>query len=143
MSALGIVSIAVGVLGVSYAGFLFVAPTALMRWFSRTVRTNGRTRTFGAFMLPLGVAMIWAGASEEGSFDLNGQSTLAFILSLIGWAWVVVMTTALVLFPGFFRALIHTFVPSELSGSLIGWRLLGMVRIAISAPFVYFGALAL
>ncbi len=143
MSALGIVSIAVGVLGVCYGGFLFVAPAALMRWFSRTVRTNGRTRTFGAFMLPLGVAMIWAGASEEGSFDLNEQSTLAFILSLIGWAWVVVMTTALVLFPGFFRALIHTFVPSELSGSLIGWRLLGLVRIAISAPFVYFGALAL
>ncbi len=143
MSALGIVSIGVGVLGVCYGGFLFVAPAALMRWFSTTARTNGRTRTFGAFMLPLGVAMIWAGASEEGSFDLNGQSTLAFILSLIGWAWVVVMTTALVLFPGFFRALIHTFVPSELSGSLIGWRFLGLVRIAISAPFIYFGALAL
>ena len=94
-------------------------------------------------MLPLGVAMIWAGASEEGSFDLNGQSTLAFILSLIGWAWVVVMTTALVLLPDFFRALIHAFVPSEMSGSLIGWRILGLVRIAISAPFIYFGALAL
>ncbi len=143
MSALGIVSVVVGVLGVCYGGFVFVAPAALLRWFKGTATTNGRTRTFGAFMLPLGVAMIWAGASEEGSFDLNGQSTLAFILSLIGWAWVVVMTTALVLFPGFFRALIHTFVPSELSGSLIGWRSLGLVRIAISAPFIYFGALAL
>ena len=85
MSALGIVSIAVGVLGVCYGGFLFVAPAALMRWFKGTATTNGRTRTFGAFMLPLGVAMIWAGASEEGSFDLNGQSKLALILSLIGW----------------------------------------------------------
>ncbi len=106
MSALGIVSVAVGVLGVCYGGFVFAAPAALLRWSNRTTRTNGRIRTFGAFMLPLGVAMIWAGASEEGSFDLNGQSTLALVLSLIGWAWVVVMTTALVLFPGFRRSLL-------------------------------------
>ena len=63
----------------------------------------------------------------------------AFILSLLGWAWVVVMTAALMLFPGFFRALIHVF-HSALSGSLIGWRILGLVRIAISSPFIYFGA---
>ena len=143
MSALGIVSVAVGALGVCYGGFVFAAPAALLRWFKGMATTNGRTRTFGAFMLPLGVAMIWAGASAEGSFDLNGQSTLAFILSLIGWAWVAVMTTALVLFPGFFRALIHVFVPSELSGSLIGLRVLGLVRIAVSTSFIYFGALAL
>ena len=143
MSALGIVSIGLGVLGTCYGGFVFAAPAALLRWSNRTTRTNGRIRTLGAFMLGVSMILIWAGASEEGSFDLNGQSTLAFILSLIGWVWVVVMTTALVLFPGFFRAIIHTFVPSELSGSLIGWRLLGLVRIAISAPFVYFGALAL
>ncbi len=143
MSALGIVSIAVGVLGVGYGGFVFVAPASVLRWFTRTTTTNGRTRTFGAFLLPLGLAMIWAGASEQGSLDLNGQSTLAFILSLIGWVLVVFMTTALVLFPGSFRAIIQAFVPSDLSGSLIGWRLLGLVRIAISAPFVYFGALAL
>ena len=135
--------LAVGVFGVCYGGFVFVAPTALLHWFKGTATTNGRIRTFGAFMLGVAMILIWAGASEEGSFDLNGQSTLAFILSLIGWVWVVVMTTGLVLFPGFYRAIIHTFVPSELSGSLIGWRLLGLVRIAISAPFVYFGALAL
>ena len=55
----------------------------------------------------------------------------------------VVRGSAKGLRPGSFRAPIQAFVPSELSGSLIGWRLLGLVRIAISAPFVYFGGLAL
>ncbi len=143
MSAVGIVSISVGVLGVFFGGSSLVAPAALLRWFKGTIRTNGRTRIFGAFLLSLGAAMIWAGASEEGSFDVNQQSTLAFILSLIGWAWVVVMTTALVLFPGFYRGLTNAFLPSDPSGSLSGWRLLGLVRVVISVPFIYFGARAL
>ena len=144
MSAVGIVSISVGVLGVFYGGSLLVAPAALLRWVKGTIiRTDGRTRIFGAFLLTLAAAMIWAGASEEGSFDVNQQSTLAAILSLIGWAWVFVMTTALVLFPGFYRGLTNAFVPSDPSGSLSGWRLLGLVRVVISVPFIYFGALAL
>ena len=143
MSAVGIVSISVGVLGVFFGGSSLVAPAALLSWFKGTIRTNGRIRIFGAFWLSLGAAMIWAGASEEGSFDVNQQSTLAFILSLIGWAWVVVMTPALMLFPGFYRGLTNAFLPSDPSGSLSGWRLLGLVRVVISVPFIYFGALAL
>ena len=135
MSAVGIVSISGGVLGVFYGDSFVVAPAALLRWFKGTIRTDGRTRIFGAFLLPLGAAMIWAGASEE--------STLAAILSLIGWAWVFVTTPALVLFPGFYRGLTNAFLPSDPSRSLAGWRLLGLVRVVISVPFIYFGALAL
>ena len=142
MSAVGIVSISVGALGVFYGGSSLVAPAALLRWFKGTIRTNGRTRIFGAFLLSLGAAMIWAGASEEGSFDVNQQSTLAAILSLIGWAWVVVMTTV-VLFPEFYRSFTNAFLPSDPSGSLSGWRLLGLGRVVISVPCIYFGALAL
>ena len=60
MSAVGIVSISGGVLGVFYGGSFVVAPAALLRWFKGTIRTDGRTRIFGAFLLPLGAAMIWA-----------------------------------------------------------------------------------
>lgn len=143
MSAVGIVSIAIGVLGICYGGYIVLKPAALLRWFRHAVNTDRRIRVLGVCLLPLGVVLVLAGASEGAGFDLNGQSTLALVLSILGWAWLAFFTLPLVLAPQFIRVAIEVLVPNVLSGSLIGWRLLGIVRVAISAAFVYFGALAL
>lgn len=65
MSAVGIVSIAVGVVTVCGRIPLVVAPAATLRWFKGMIMTNGRIRVLGAFVLLLGATMVWAGASED------------------------------------------------------------------------------
>ena len=157
MSVLGIVSIAAGTLGVFIGGSFVVVPATSLRRMEQMIRTNRPIRGVGAFALVLGATMVWAGASEGGSYDLSSQTTLAFIVSLIGWALVVILTPVLVVLPGFCRDLINAFLPSDsegetpqalktsldTSGSLIGWRLMGLVRVVISVALIYFGALAL
>ena len=61
MSAVGIVTIALGVLVVFSRGALLVTPEATLRWFKETIASNSRLRTLGGFMVTLGAAMIWAG----------------------------------------------------------------------------------
>ncbi len=65
MSSVGIVAITLGVLVVCGRGTLLVAPAATLRWFKETIASNGRLRTLGAFLVTLGAAMAWAGASED------------------------------------------------------------------------------
>ena len=143
MSAVGIVSIAAGVLGVCRGGPLLAAPAAFLRWFKRTFRTNGRVRVLGAFLLTFGATMVWAGAS----LDVNEQSTLravlALILFLLGLAFVGIAAPWLVLFPGAYRALVNAIVPSDASGSLILWRMAGLAGLILSVLLIYFGARAL
>jgi hypothetical protein len=138
-------------------GSFLVSPAASLRGMGRMVRTNRPIRGVGAFALALGATMVWAGASEGGSYDLNSQTTLAFIVSLIGWALVGLITPLLVVLPGFCRALTNAFLPSDYEGitpqalktsldtrgSLIGWRMMGLVRVVVSGLLIYFGALAL
>ena len=100
MSAVGIVSIALGVVGVCTQGSLLVAPAATLRWFNGTIRTNGRMRVLGTFYLTLGATMVWVGVSE-------GSTLLAFILFLFGLGIVGIIAPLTVLFPGFFRAFIN------------------------------------
>ena len=121
---------------------MLVAPATFLRWFRGMARTNGRNRVFGALFLTVGAIMVWAGASEEASFNVNEQRTLAFILSVLGWG-IVGITPLIVLFPVGFRALANAFVPSDPSESLIGWRIMGLAQVIISGLFIYFGALAL
>ena len=76
MSAVGIVTIALGVLMMCRRVPLLVAPEATLRWFKETVASNSRLRTLGAFLVPLGPAMVWAGSSED--------SGLATFLTIVG-----------------------------------------------------------
>ncbi len=140
MSAVGIVSIAVGVLGVCKGGLLLVAPAAFLRWFKRTFRTNGRVRVLGAFVLALGATLIWAGASEEQD---TLRAVLAFILFVLGLAVVGIAAPWLALFPGAFRTLVNAIVPSDACGSLILWRMAGLARLILCVLLIYFGARAL
>ena len=145
MSAVGVVSIAVGVLNLcARGGPLLATPAVSLGWMSGMSKTNGRTRVFGVFILILGATMVWAGASEGASFDVDSQSTLlAFVLLLLGLATAGFATVALVVLPDIFRVLANAFVPSDPSGNLAGWRMIGLAQVIISGLFIYFGALAL
>ena len=133
MSPVGIVSIALGVLVVCGRAPLVVAPAATLRWSRKMVSTNGPIRVFGAFML-LGVPMIWAGSSAEG-----GLAGLLFVGGLGAVAYCPLCVT----FPGAFRALVKAFLPSDLGGSLIGWRIVGLAAVGAGVVLGYYGALVL
>lgn len=135
MSEAGVASILLGVVVVCSRGALLVAPAATLRWFAGLVATNGGTRVFGVVALTLGVAMTWAGASEE--------SVLATVLSLIGWAVIGISTFGLVLFPAVYRNIVEAVMPSDANASLAGWRGLGLAGVLLGGLLIYFGALAL
>jgi len=135
VSAVGIVSITLGVLVVCGRGALLVAPGATLRWFRETIGSNGRLRTLGAFLVTLGAAMAWAGASED-----SGLSTF---LTVFGWGFLGISALVLVLFPGIYRAIANPFLPSDTSGSLFLWRFRGLAGTLVGVLIVYFGVLAL
>ena len=134
MSAVGIMSIVLGLLIAISRGFLVAFPTATLRWFVNRIQTESRTRLFGICWLPLPGLMIWAGASED-----NGLAGVLLIFGLfmpfpIGW---------LVLFPRSYMEFCGAFVPPDPSSDLMGWRMLGLLGVVVGAVFIYFGWLAL
>ena len=135
MSAVGVVSIAVGVLALCLRVSTLVAPAATLRWFTGAISTNGPIRMMGTCAVILGATMAWAGASEDG--------TLAFILSFAGWALVVMCTPAMVLFPGAYRALFNAAMPSDANTTLTLLRMRGLAGVVASGLLIYFGARAL
>ena len=135
MTAVGVVSIGVGVLALCGRLATIVAPAANLRGFKRLIRTNGRMRVVGVVAVTLGATMVWAGASEE--------STLASVLSVVGWAIVVAGTLAGVVFPSAYRALVNKTLPSDASASLTLLRIRGLLGIIASVLLIYFGARAL
>lgn len=135
MSKVGVVSIALGILLVCSRGAVLVAPAATLRRFEGLIETDGGTRALGAVALILGVAMVWAGASEG--------SGLATILWVFGWPIVGISTLALVLFPAAYRSLAQAVLPSDPDADLTGWRILGLIGVMLGGLLIYFGALAL
>ncbi len=135
MSTVGVVSIGLGALSIWGRSYLLVAPERTLRWFRGVISSNGRLRALGAVMLMLGATLIWAGASEE--------SGLASVLSVVGWAFVVMSTLGLILFPAAYRAVANAFLPSEPSGSLTAWRIRGLIGVILGVLLIYFGALSL
>ena len=135
MNAVGIVTIAFGVSILCGRGLMLVAPVLTLRWFKETVVNNGRIRTFGSFLVTLGAAMAWAGASED--------SGLATFLTVFGWGLLGFSALVLVLFPGIYRAMANAFLPSDTSGSLFWWRFRGLAGTLVGVLIIYFGVLAL
>ena len=135
MNAVGIVSIALGVLTVCSRGCLLAAPAPTLRWFRKLVGTNRGLRSLGSIVLVLGLAMIWAGASED--------SGLASVLFFVGFAFVGLSSLLLLLFPGAYRALVNSTMPEDSSGVLSFLRIKGLTGILIGAAFIYFGVHAL
>jgi hypothetical protein len=134
VSALGIVSIVVGVIMLCSRGALLVAPRATLRWFGWMIETNGRTRALGAVVLALGAVMAWAGAGADGG--------LATLLYVVGWVVAVFGTFGLLVFPSVYRSIGEALLPSD-GEDLTGWRGIGLVGVVIGAALIYYGALAL
>jgi hypothetical protein len=135
MSAVGIASIIFGGVVVCGRLFLVVVPAASLRWFARLIESNRSLRILGVSLLPSGGALAWAGST--------GDSTLALIVSIIGWWIMVVGTFLLIIFPAAYRELASEFMPSDEGGPLLGWRLMGILGMIVGLAFVYYGALAL
>jgi len=134
MSAVGIVTIALGVLGVCEGGGPLVAPEAYFGWLKETIASNARIRMLGAFVMALGGAMVWAGTSED--------SGLATFLTVLGWVMLVISALVLVLFPGVYRTIANPFMPSDTSNFFL-WRCAGLASLPFGVFIIYFGVLAL
>ena len=134
MSAVGIVTIALGVLGVCEGGGPLVAPEAYFGWLKETIASNARIRMLGAFVMALGGAMVWAGTSED--------SGLATFLTVLGWVMLVISALVLVLFPGVYRTIANPFMPSDTSNFFL-WRCAGLASVPVGVFIIYFGVLAL
>jgi len=135
MSAVGVVSIVLGLLIAISRTFLVLFPAATLRWtVERLIPTESRTRIYGICVVPLPAAMIWAGASED--------SGLAGILLIFGLFMFAVIPW-LVIFPRSFMEFCGIFLPSHTDSKLIGWRAIGTLGIGIGAALIYYGWLAL
>ena len=135
MNIIGITSILFGMLIIIGRGILMVAPATTLFGFRIMIQTKIRTRILGLCILPLGPLMIWA--------VYSGNSTLAEILMVIGWIITAMALFLLVIFPKVYMTICEAFLPSETITDFAGWRLLGLMGVAIGILFVYFGVLAL
>lgn len=134
MSAVGVVSVAFGLIIAISRGLLVVLPAATLRWFAKCIETEARTRLFGVCVLPIPGAMIWAGASEE--------SGLAGVLLIFGVFMLMVIVWPVV-FPRSYMEFCGAFVAHDPSSNLMGWRMIGLVGVAFGMAFIHFGRLAL
>ena len=134
MSAVATATISLGLLVVCTRGPLAVAPAAALRSFRRLIATNDRTRIFGAFLVMLGAAMIWAGTTED--------STLASLLTLAGLVTSPI-GTLVAIFSGWYRELAGAILPALDDESLPGWRLIGILGTSAGLVVIYVGVLAL
>ena len=135
MSAVGVASIAMGILILCARGPFLVAPVAALRFTESLIETNTRIRILGGIVLPLGVLMVWAGTAEH--------SILARVLVIWGWANAGIGLLALLLFPDLYRVLVTAFLPVTRQESFAGWRFIGFIGVAIGVLMIYGGVEAL
>jgi hypothetical protein len=133
MDLVHIASTIIGLLIVISRGMLVIVPATMLYGFRHLIRTNTRTRVFGLCLLPLGALLIWAGGT--------GHSTLAEILVIVGCIFAGA-TVILMIVPQAYLLLYDALVPADASGDLFGWRILGVVGVAIGCAFIYFGVFA-
>ncbi len=135
MSAVGIASIVLGVLIFISRGWMVIAPASILRWTGRMIETDRKLRVAGVICLLPSAALIWAGGT--------GNTTLALILTLMGWWILVVGTMLLILFPAMYRELAGAFVSIDDGEELLGWRMIGLFGMAIGYLFIIYGEQAL
>ena len=107
----------------------------MLRGYKAIVKTSTRTRILGTCLVLLAAPTIWAGNSEE--------SILATVLLFLGWAIVLASVPALVLFPRVYMSIAGGMLPDDATGTLFGWRLLGLVGMIIGVALFRAGMLAL
>ena len=135
MSMSGLVAAFVGALIICLRAPLVFAPATALRWLGDAFKTEGRTRAFGAVATLIAIPAIWCGVYET--------SELANVMFILGIFFASVTTLALVVFPSFYMSLVDWFLPEDLSASLFGWRILGLVGVAIGVWILTIGLRAL
>ncbi len=134
MSAVGVATIAFGLLVVCTRGPLAVAPEATLRRLRGLTATNRPTRILGVIVLILGAAMVWAGTTEDSSF--------ASLLMVVG-LWIGTAGAFLAILPRAYRGLVRFFLPEVATGRLLGWRLIGILGTSIGLLVIFIGVRAL
>ena len=132
MNMTGIVSIVFGVMIVCTRAPLVFAPASALGWFKAIVESNRGIRLMVSAMLPLGLMMMWAGASES--------SGLAGVLFIIG-CFISVALVLIFMFPtGYGMFALAVLPATESESAFVGWRVVGLVAICIGGLFIYAGA---
>ena len=131
----GIVTIFLGLFIVFSRGPLLVFPAATLHWFGAVIKSEARTRVMGTIVTPIALLMIWAGMSQR-----TGLESALFIF---GMFFLVVAISALLLFPKVYMNLACSFLPDDLTGSLFGWRLIGLLGVVIGIAILLVGIDAL
>ena len=131
MSLSGWVAVAFGVLIIISRGPLLFAPAATLRFFAKAIQTEARTRLIGVFAILLALLMIWSSSSA--------QSGLEGFLLILGVFILVFTVPGMLMFPRTYMGILNSMLPTDLSGALFGWRLLGLVGVTIGIAFVSAG----
>ena len=135
MGLAGIVAIFLGLFIIFSRGPLLLYPAFTLRWFGTVIESESRTRVLGALVTPIALLMIWAGISPR-----TGLETALFIFGVF---FLVAAIPALLLFPKTYMNLASSFLPDNLSGSLFGWRLVGLLGVIIGVGILMVGVDAL
>jgi hypothetical protein len=131
MSTAGMVTMFLGVFIICTRAPLVLIPATALRWLGEAIKTERRTRVYGAIAALIAVPMIWAGTTEN--------TELASVLFIFGVFFLVVSVSGLVLFPNVYMSLANSFIPEDLSGNLIGWRIFGIASVLIGCAIFMIG----
>ncbi len=135
MKLAGVVTIFLGVFIIFSRGPLLLFPASMLQWFGTLLSSEARTRVLGVLVVPISGAMIWAGTPQS--------TTLETVLFVLGVFFLLFTILGLLLLPRIYMNLAHAFLPDDLTGSLFGWRLLGLLGVIIGVAILLVGIDAL
>lgn len=135
VSFAAIVAIFLGALIICTRGPLILFPAYTFRWFGTVIKTQARTRVLGTVVTMIALLMVWAGMSQRAGLEA--------VLFVFGIFILVIAVPGLLLFPSIYMNLANSLMPDDLSGTLFGWRLLGLLGVIIGVAIMMVGVNAL
>ncbi|MFP6839203.1 MAG: hypothetical protein VB962_06420 [Pseudohongiellaceae bacterium] len=131
MNVAGVIAILVGILIISSRGHLLLFPDSALRWFGKAIKTESRTRILGAVAILIAVTMVWSGMPQRFALET--------VLFTFGIFILLFAIPTLLLVPSIYMNLANLFLPDDLTGSLFGWRITGLVGVIIGVAFLMVG----
>jgi len=135
VSIAGIVAIILGAFIILSRGALLLFPAATLHWLGTLLKTEARTRILGTIVVLIALLMMWAGMAQHTGLEI--------VMFIFGIFFLVVAVPGLLLAPTIYRNLANSFIPDDLSGSLFGWRMLGLLGVVIGVAILMVGLDAL
>lgn len=127
MNKLALVSIVFGVFIIAVRGPMIFVPETVLDLFRKIIESNKRIRVFGLFVLPIGLAMIFAawGSTQPGA--------LAFLV--LGCIITAVTLVFLLIFPAAYKAIAE--IVLDLDESV--FRGIGILGVLLGIGLIYLG----